>query len=49
MTSGSVNGLNYIEGRLDVGEEQAVPLIAHSLEYINKKYSSDTSVSIDAP
>lgn len=49
MTSGSVDGLNYIEGRLDVGEEQAVPLIAQSLEYINKTYSSDAIVIIDAP
>ncbi|MBI9105577.1 MAG: ATP-binding protein [Spirochaetales bacterium] len=39
----------FIESRLDVGQEQAVPLIAQSIEYIDSKYPKDFLVLLDSP
>ncbi|HAK45384.1 MAG TPA: ATPase [Spirochaeta sp.] len=40
----------FIESRLDIGQEQAVPLIAQTIEYIDEySQSSDDMVIIDSP
>ena len=41
--------LDFIEGRLDVGQEQAVPLISQTLEYVDEKYPKDTIKLFDSP
>lgn len=41
--------LHFIESRLNVGEEQAVPLIGQTLEYINENFNSERTVILDAP
>jgi MinD superfamily P-loop ATPase len=41
--------LDFVEGRLDIGEEQAVPLISQVIEYIDEKFSQDTIKLFDAP
>jgi MinD superfamily P-loop ATPase len=41
--------IRLIENRLDVGEEQAVPLISASLEEIDEQYGHDAIVIMDAP
>ena len=40
---------DFIEGRLDIGEEQAVPLIGQVIEYVDEKFSADTIKLFDAP
>ena len=35
--------LNFIESRIDIGEEQAVPLIAQTKKYVEDKFSGDLS------
>ena len=40
----------FVESRLDIGQEQAVPLIAQTIEYLDAEYSSDdTLVIMDSP
>ena len=41
--------LAFVESRLDIGQEQAVPLIAQTLEYIDKNYDDDFIKLFDAP
>jgi MinD superfamily P-loop ATPase len=41
--------LTHIEGRLDVGEEQAVPLIKHTLDYVARTFPDAPLVVLDAP
>ncbi|MCD6654297.1 MAG: ATP-binding protein [Sulfurovum sp.] len=41
--------LDFVEGRLDIGEEQAVPLISQVIEYVDEKFSQDTIKLFDAP
>ena len=41
--------LSFIESRLDVGEEQAVPLIAQTIQYVNEKFSDNIIKIYDAP
>ena len=41
--------LSFIESRLDIGQEQAVPLIAQTKEYIDKNFSSEQLVIFDSP
>ena len=42
--------LTFIESRLDIGQEQAVPLIAQSIEYLVEKYISGNELIImDSP
>lgn len=43
------NNLNFIESRLKIGEEQAVPLIKKTHSYIDKNFESDNLVIIDSP
>jgi len=41
--------LFFVESRLDVGEEQAVPLIAQTIEYIEKHFSDIRFKIFDSP
>jgi len=41
--------LSFIESRLDVGEEQAVPLIAQTIQYVKVKISDNIIKIYDAP
>ncbi len=41
--------LNFVESRLDIGQEQAVPLIAQTLEYLDKNFDDDFIKLFDAP
>ncbi|MGD1833948.1 MAG: P-loop NTPase [Sphaerochaetaceae bacterium] len=41
--------LHFIESRLIVGEEQAVPLIKQTLNYIGKNFPEDTIKILDSP
>ncbi len=41
--------LSFIESRLDVGEEQAVPLIAQTIQYVNDNFSDVPIRIYDAP
>jgi MinD superfamily P-loop ATPase len=41
--------LNFIESRLIIGEEQAVPLIKQTLDFIEKRFSVDTIKILDSP
>ena len=41
--------LSFIESKLDIGEEQAVPLIAQTLDYIDKHFSEDIIKIYDSP
>lgn len=40
---------DFIEGRLDIGEEQAVPLIGQVIEYVDENFPSDAIKLFDAP
>jgi len=44
-----LNNLVFIESRLDIGQEQAVPLIVQTKEYVKKNYSSYAYRIYDAP
>ncbi len=41
--------LSFIESRLDIGEEQAVPLIAQTIQYVNENFSNNIIQIYDAP
>jgi MinD superfamily P-loop ATPase len=41
--------LSFVESRLDIGEEQAVPLIAQTLAYVNGKFPEAPLVLLDCP
>jgi len=41
--------LNFVESRLDIGEEQAVPLIKQTQEYIDKYFTDDVIRIFDSP
>ncbi len=41
--------LDFIESRLDIGQEQAVPLISQTLEFVDEKYPKDTIKLFDSP
>ncbi len=43
------NELEFVESRLDIGQEQAVPLIAQTIEYINDHFDSDVLQLFDSP
>ena len=42
------DGFSLIEGRLDLGQEMAVPLIAQTIEYADKNFSDSIKI-LDAP
>lgn len=41
--------LDFIESKLDIGQEQAVPLIGQTIEYIQKNFNSDFIWIYDSP
>jgi len=41
--------LNFVESRLEIGEEQAVPLIGQTLKYIDEKFDDNYIKIYDAP
>jgi MinD superfamily P-loop ATPase len=43
------NKLSFIESRLDIGQEQAVPLIAQTNKYIEKHFSNSSIKIYDSP
>ncbi|MCF7793573.1 MAG: ATP-binding protein [Candidatus Cloacimonetes bacterium] len=45
----SLENLDFIESKLDIGQEQAVPLIAKTLDYIDQKFGNNIIKLFDAP
>ncbi len=43
------DNLNFVEGRLDIGQELAVPLIAQTIKYINEKFDKKIVRIFDSP
>lgn len=43
------NSLSFIESRLDVGQEQSIPLIKQTLDYVDEKFSDDAIILLDSP
>ncbi len=41
--------LHFIEGKLDIGQEQAVPIIAQVIDEVDRKYSNDILKLYDSP
>ena len=44
-----VGKLAFVESRLDIGEEQAVPLISQTQKYIGEHFTNDTIKIFDSP
>ena len=49
LTTYHFQNLKFVESRLDIGEEQAVPLIAQTINYINNNFSDDSIRIFDSP
>lgn len=43
------NGISFIESRLDIGQEQAVPLIAQTLEFVDENFPDISIKLYDSP
>ena len=43
------DNFNLIESRLDIGQEQAVPLISQTIDYVNKNFTDETIKIFDSP
>ncbi len=43
------DNLSFVESRLDVGQEQAVPLIAQTIDYIDERFPKEMIKLYDAP
>jgi len=43
------SNFNFVESRLDIGQEQAVPLIAQTLDYLKNNFSEETIFLLDSP
>ena len=41
--------INFIEGRLDIGQEQAVPLISQTIRYVDEHFGHDILKIFDLP
>lgn len=41
--------INFIESRLDIGQEQAVPLIGQTIQYIDDNFQKDSLKIFDSP
>ncbi len=41
--------LNFVESRLDIGEEQAVPLIAQTISYVDEHFNNEVIRIFDSP
>ena len=44
-----VDGVDFIDSRLDIGQEQAVPLIAQTLDYVDECFPDDVCKIYDSP
>jgi len=44
-----LNNLDFIESKLIIGEEQAVPLIKQTMDYVDKHFSKEIIIIFDAP
>lgn len=44
-----MENLCFVESRLDIGQEQAVPLISQTINQLNKKYQEKTIKILDSP
>ncbi|MDP8231505.1 MAG: ATP-binding protein [Candidatus Zophobacter franzmannii] len=49
LTEYKVEQLGFVGSKLDIGQEQAVPLIAQTLDYVDEMYSDDYLKLYDAP
>ena len=43
------DNLTFVESTLNIGEQQAVPLISQAIEYSNKRFKADSLFIYDAP
>lgn len=43
------DNLNFVESRIEIGEEQAVPLISQTLDYIDEHFDENTVKILDSP
>ena len=43
------NNLHFVESKLDIGQEMAVPIIAQTIKYIEQKFEKDTYKIFDSP
>jgi len=44
-----VKNIDFIESRLDIGQEQAVPLISQTFDYLDENFSDDNVFIYDSP
>jgi MinD superfamily P-loop ATPase len=49
LTHFKKNKLHFVESRLDIGEEQALPLIKQTQEYVNNQFLGDAVRIYDSP
>lgn len=49
LTHSKVGHLDFIEGLLNIGEQQAVPLISQTIEYATSNFSDDSLFLFDSP
>jgi len=49
LSEAQLGNLHFVESRLNIGEEQAVPLIAKAQHYVEKKHPSAQFTIFDAP
>ncbi|MBN2016980.1 MAG: ATP-binding protein [Candidatus Cloacimonetes bacterium] len=49
ITQFEYHDIHFVEGKLNVGEEQAVPLIAQTIDYVHKKFPHDMLLIFDSP
>ncbi len=45
----ALNNFDFIESRLDIGQEQAVPLIAQTIDFIENNFTDQTIKIFDSP
>jgi len=43
------SNLNFIESRLEIGEEQAIPLISQTIQYVNNNFPNNNIKIYDSP
>ena len=43
------NNLHFVESKLDIGQEMAVPIIAQTIKYIEQKFEENTYKIFDSP
>ncbi len=44
-----VGNINFIESRLDIGQEQAVPLISQTIDFVENQFDDDSIFIYDSP